>query len=215
MEPVEWTSDGWPRAPLGARRSEPMPAPMGIAQRPMIELSDDFKAPELKLTWGAWKESDMSRYKPGDGVLIVRAKGNSYAESSPLTIMARDKSYVVQVMAKIEEGSRAAMGLEYGTKVAVFVELKKGQLNVHGPKENLATREWPAETAWFRIMNRENRLEILVSGDGQKWQSLVADIDVSGFNHNDQKGGFQAARPALSASGEGSVRFTDFRYRGI
>jgi beta-xylosidase len=181
----------------------------------MIELSDDFKAPALKATWGAWKESDMSRFKVGDGALTVRAKGNSYAESSPLTIMARDESYVVQVTAKIDAESCAALGLEYNPKVAVFVELKKGQLNVHGPKEKLVTREWPAETAWFRMMNRKNRVEILASTDGRDWQSLVADVDVSGFNQNDQRGGFQAARPALAASGKGNVRFTDFRYRDL
>src|ERR1017187_960850 len=87
--------------------------PMGVAQRPMIELSDDFKAPALKATWGAWKEPDMSRYQVGQGALTVRAKGNSYAESSPLTIKARDESYEVQVVAEIENGTRAALALEY------------------------------------------------------------------------------------------------------
>jgi xylan 1,4-beta-xylosidase len=212
MEPVEWTSDGWPRAPLGARRSEPMPAPMGIAQRPMIKLSDDFQAPALKATWGAWKEPDMSRYQVGDGALTVRAKGNTYAESSPLTIRARDESYEVQVVAKIADESSAALGLEYNPKVAVYVELKKGQLNINGPKEKLATREWATETAWFKLINRRNRVEILVSEDGQKWQNLLADFDASGFNQNDQHGGFQAARPALAAYGSGTARFTDFRY---
>jgi beta-xylosidase len=215
LEPVEWTSDGWPQTPLGARRGEPMPAPMGVAQRPMIELSDDFKSPVLKATWGAWKEPDMSRYQVGDGALTVRAKGNSYAESSPLTIRARDESYEVQVTAKTEGESGAALGLEYNPRVAVFVELKKGQLNVNGPKEKPATRDWAADTAWFKLINRKNRVEILVSEDGQKWQSLAVDIDVSGFNQNDQHGGFQAARPALAASGDGSVRFTGFRYRAI
>ena len=192
-----------------------MPAPMGVAQRPMIELSDDFKSPVLKATWGAWKETDMNRFKVGDGVLIVRAKGDSYAESSPLTIRARDESYEVQVAAKIEAQSSAALGLEYNPNVAVFVELKSGQLNVYGPKEKLATREWPAATAWFRIVNRKNRVEIMVSDDGQKWQSLISDFDASGFNQNEQHGGFQAARPALAASGSGSTRFTDFLYRRL
>jgi xylan 1,4-beta-xylosidase len=213
MEPVDWRSDGWPRAPFGARRSEPMSAPMGVAQRPMIELSDDFKAPALKATWGAWKEPDMSRYQVGDGALTVRAKGNSYAESSPLTIRARDESYEVQVIAKIEGENGAALGLEYNPKVAVFVELKGGQLNVYGLKEKLATREWAEDTAWLRLVNRKNRVEILASEDGLKWQSLTTDFDASDFNQNDQHGGFQAARPALAASGNGSVRFTDFRYR--
>ena len=215
MEPIEWTGDGWPFAPLGARRSAPMPAPMGVAQRPMIALSDDFKAPALKATWGAWNETDMSRFKVGGGVLIVRAKGDSYAESSPLTIRARDESYVVQVGAKVEGGSGAALGLEYHPNVAVFVELKGGQLNVYGRKEQLATRAWAAETAWFRIVNRKNRVEILASADGQEWQSLIADFDVSDFDQNGQHGGFQAARPALAASGSGEARFTDFRYNSL
>ena len=215
MEPIEWTRDGWLRAPLGARRGQPMPAPMGVAQRPMIELSDDFKAPVLKATWGAWKEKDMSRFKVGDGALIVRAKGNSYAESSPLTIRARDESYEVQVAATIEDENCAALALEYSPKVALFIELKKGELNVYGPKEKLATREWPAVTAWFKMVNRKNRMEVFVSDDGQKWQSLVADFDVSDFDTNGQRGGFQAARPALAASGSGSTRFTDFRYRRL
>ena len=215
MEPIEWTSDGWPRAPLGARRGEPIPAPMGVAQRPMIDLSDDFKAPSLKATWGAWKEPDMSRFNVGGGALVVRAKGSSYADSSPLTLMARDESYSMQVFAKIEGESAAALGLEYNPKVAVFVELKKGQLNVYGPKEKITTRAWTAETAWLRMVNRKNRVEILVSENGRKWQSLLTDFDASGFTQNGQHGGFQAARPALAASGAGSVRFTDFRYRVI
>ena len=215
MEPIEWTSDGWPRAPLGARRGQPMPAPMGVAQKPMIELSDDFKAPVLKATWGAWKEKDMSRFMVGDGALIVRAKGNSYAESSPLTIRARDESYEVQVAAKIEGQSRAALGLEYNPSVAVFVEFKSGQLNVYGPKGKLTTQAWQTETAWFKMVNQKNRVEFFVSDDGQKWQTLIADFDASGFNQNEQHGGFQAARPALAASGSGSTRFTNFSYRKL
>ncbi len=214
LEPVEWTSDGWPRAPLGARRSEPMAAPMGVAQRPMIELSDDFKAPALKATWGAWKEPDMQRFRVGDGTLTVQAKGGSYAESSPLTIMARDESYAVQVVARIEAQSRAALGLEYNPKVAIFVELGNGQLNIFGPQEKLASREWRADRAWLRIVNQKNRVEILASEDGQKWQSLLAEFDASSFNQNEQRGGYQAARPALAASGIGRAYFTDFRYRG-
>jgi beta-xylosidase len=215
MEPVHWTPDGWPSAPLGSRRGEPMPAPMGVAQRPMLELSDDFQSPMLKATWGAWKETDMSRFQVGNGVLVVRAKGSSYAESSPLTIRARDESYLVQVTAKTEGGCGAALGLEYNPNVAVFAEMKNGQMTVYGPKGQLASREWPAEAAWLRLVNRKNRVEFLAGADGQKWQSLLSDFDVSDFDQNGQHGGFQAARPALAASGAGSARFTDFRYSAV
>ena len=215
MEPVEWTVDGWPRAPLGALRNEPMPAPMGVAQRPMIDLSDDFKAPALKATWGAWQEADMSRFRVGGGALAVRAKGNSYAESSPLTIMARDESYAVQVIAEIEGKCAAALAIEYNPKMAIYVELKSGLLSVSGPKGQLADRAWPAPTAWLRMVNRKNRVEVLGSMDGQKWESLTTDFDVSDFDQNGQHGGYQAARPTLAASGSGNARFRDFRYHSV
>ena len=209
--------DGWLAAlrRLGARRSEPMPAPMGVAQRPMIELSDDFNAPVLRATWGAWKEIDMSRFEVGHGALKVRAKGNSYSESSPLTIMARHESYVVQVHATIKGESSAALGLEYNPSVAIYVEWKAAQLSVYRLNEKMATCQWPAKTTWFRMVNRRNCVEILVSGDGNKWQSLITGFDASGFDHNHQRGGFQAARPALAAIGNGHVRFADFLYREL
>ncbi len=215
LEPVEWTADGWPTAPLGSRRGEPMPAPMGLAQRPMIALSDDFQSPVLKATWGAWKETDMSRFTAGGGVLLVRAKGNSYAESSPLTIRACDESYAVQVTAKIEGESGAALGLEYNPNVAVFAEMKNGRMTVYGPKGQLISREWASETSRLRLVNRRNRVEILASADGQKWQSLLTDFDASDFDQNGQHGGFQAARPALAASGTGNVRFSHFQYSAL
>ena len=180
----------------------------------MMELSDDFKAPALKATWGAWKD-DMSRFQVGNGVLIVRSKGASYAESSPLTIRARDENYVVQVMAQIEGGSAAALGVEYNPNVAIFAEMKNGRMTVYGPKGQLADRGWAAETAWLRLVNRKNHVEVLVSADGHKWQSLLADFDVSDFTQNGQHGGFQAARPALAASGAGNVRFSSFSYSAL
>ena len=211
LEPVEWSGDGWPRAPLGAFRGDPMPAPMGVEQRPMIELSDDFKEPILRATWSAWNEPDMSRFQVGGGSLTMRAKGNSLGESSPLTIMARDESYEVQVAATPQGESTAALGLFYNPAAGVFVELKNGQVTVSKSKQPLASREWKANTARFKIVNRSNQVETLASTDGRDWQSLAAGIDVSDFQHN-KLHGFQAARPSVAASGNGNARFTGFRY---
>ena len=214
MEPIEWTGDGWPRAPLGAMRAAPMPAPMGVAQAPMMELSDNFSAPALRATWGAWNETDMSRFQPGRGTLTIRAKGNASVDSSPLTVMARDESYEVQVVASLRGASSAALGLFYASAAGVFVDLKNGQLTVSESKRPLASRDWHAGAAALKIVNRSNRVEVLASVDGRDWQSLAADIDVSGFQTNKMHG-FQALRPALAASGNGSALFSDFRYRKL
>jgi xylan 1,4-beta-xylosidase len=216
MEPIEWTSDGWPRAPLGANRGEPMPAPMGVAQRPMIPLSDDFKSSDLKLTWGALKESDPTRFKSGGGTLSVRAKGDSFADSSPLLVKARHESYSVQTVAETDTDCLAALGLFYDSKAAVHIQLNAGQLEVLGPgNAKLAARDWQKKSAWLRMDNLQNRVSFLASENGQDWQSLTADFDVSHFNHNDQKRGFQAATPGLAAIGHGAARFSDFVYREL
>ena len=213
LEPVEWTVDGWPRAPMGAHRGEPMPAPMGVAQRPMLSLSDDFRAPRLKATWGAWDETDLRRFQVGGGALTVRGKGQTPGKSSPLTIMARDASYEVQVVVTPQNDGAGALGLFYNPNNGVFAELKGGRLRVYGARETLADREWKASAAHLKIINRRHSVEFMASENGRDWRSLVAGFDASGFQTNVLHG-FQALRPALAASG-GGARFTAFQYRAL
>ena len=214
MEPVEWSADGWPVAPLGARRGEPMPAPMGAAQRPMIPLSDSFRSPTLRPTWGVYDERDMGRFRPGDGALRVRAKGDAPGASSPLTVMARDAGYRVEVAVSAERGARAALGLFYSPKHHLFAEIEDGGLRVADAERTLAQVAWKGAAAHLRIVNRRNRVEFLASRDGRRWRSLVADLDTSGYVQN-AMGGFQALRPALAACGAGEARFTAFRYASL
>ena len=214
MEPVEWTNDDWPRAMGGARRGDPIPAPMGVAQRPMLGLSDDFRAPRLKATWQAWNETDMSRFETGRGALTIRAKSDTPGQSSPLTIMARDADYQAEVLAAPQGGCGAALGLFYSPGNWLFAEIRGGQLRVYGAKQTLASRAWKADAAHLKIVNRHNRIEFLASENGRDWQSLAAVFDASGYNHN-ALGGFQALRPALAATGTGAARFSHFSYRAL
>jgi xylan 1,4-beta-xylosidase len=214
MEPVVWTPDDWPRAPLGAKRADPMPAPMGIAQRPMLPLSDNFRATSLKATWRAWDESDMTRFQAGPGALTIRAKGNSPGTSSPLTVTARDTSYQVQVVATPQPTCGAALGLFYDPHNWLFAELRSGQLSVYDPKATLVSVPWAAQAAHLKIDNRNSRVEFLAGANGKDWQSLVAGIDVSGYQ-TDMLHGFLSLRPALAASGMGEAQFSGFIYRAI
>lgn len=191
-----------------------MPAPMGVAQRPMIALSDDFRAPILRATWGAWNELDMSRFQTGDGTLTVRAKGETLAQSSPLTVMARDESYMVQVVATPPENGAAALGLFYNVDNWLWIDLKDGELSVRDAKQALVARLWKAGRTHLKIVNRRNRVDFLASANGVDWISLVEGVDVSDYVHN-KRGGFQALRPALAASGAGEARFADFEYRAL
>jgi len=214
MEPIEWTTDGWPRAPLGPNRDQVFRAPLGISERPMIDLSDSFLASELNPTWGAWDETSMSRFKTGLGSLSISAKGPAPAHSSPLTIMARHPRYQVQVVAEPTGGCGGALGLFYNVDNWLFAELKNAQLKVYGPKEVLATCSWRKPVVHLRIVNRNNRVAFLASEAGSDWHTLVQDIDVSGYVHNRLKG-FQCLRLALASSVQGETRFADFAYKAL
>ena len=150
----------------------------------------------------------------GGGALTVRGKGQAPGKSSPLTMMARDASYEVQVVVTPQNDGAGALGLFYNPNNGVFAELKGGRLRVYGAKETLADREWKAVAAHLKIINRRHSVEFLASENGRDWQSLVAGYDASGFKTNILHG-FQALRPSLTANGGGEARFTEFSYRAL
>ena len=51
-------------------------------------------------------------------------------------------------------------------------------------------------------------------GDGNGWRLHPTRMEVSGI-HQNVFGGFLSLRPGLYASGNGTVRFRDFRYRAL
>ena len=49
---------------------------------------------------------------------------------------------------------------------------------------------------------------------GKKWERYDRAIEVSGYHHNVAYD-FLSLRPALYASGQGEVRFRNFKYRAL
>ena len=66
-------------------------------------------------------------------------------------------------------------------------------------------------TFHIRLHNRGNRVTMQVSKDGEQWQTLAKNVDVSTMHHNTY-GGFYALRPALVSLKKGSTVFRRFRY---
>jgi beta-xylosidase len=211
MEPINWSSDGWPIAPMSSKRGESMPAPMAFAQQPMLALSDDFRAPRLRVTWRAWDEVDMSRFQVHRGFLMIRAKGDSPGNSSPLTVSARDASYSVQVALSPQGNCGAALGLFYNPDNWIFAELRSGNLRVYTNRATLATKPWSSAGATVKIVNRNNSVDFLARDRGDQWQPLVARFDTSTYKTNTLHG-FLSLRPALAANGAGTAQFGDFVY---
>ena len=67
---------------------------------------------------------------------------------------------------------------------------------------------------WLRLRNDRHIVTVYYSGDGKTWERYDRGVEVSGYHHNVAYD-FLSLRPALYASGEGEVRFRNFKYRAL
>ena len=211
--PIEWTPDGWFRVPEGitADSAIPMPIP-GAVQRPFLDPSDGFTAPQLGLQWGFWHEYDPVRFKTGDGALTLQAGGKSLAETSALTTPVGGHSYTVEIDIEADRDCVSGLLLFYNPDHAtgillssegIFALLANGGVQSHIEKG--ATR------ATFSIVNDRQEVDFYYRLPGKPWRRMEESAEISGMDHN-VLGGFLDVRPALCAYGSGKATFRAFRY---
>lgn len=74
----------------------------------------------------------------------------------------------------------------------------------------------PARRMHLRLENREHIVTFHYSLDGKNWVRHGLRLESSGYNVNTSvPGQGESLRPALFASGDGAVRFRNYRYRAI
>ena len=66
----------------------------------------------------------------------------------------------------------------------------------------------------IRWENNRHIVTFWTSTDGALWSKFDTQMEVSGYHHNTAYD-FLSLRPGLYASGQGSVRFRDFRYEAL
>mgnify|MGYP000612213596 CR=1 FL=1 len=86
IEPIEWTEDGWYRTVSAAT---PVTPEQEIKHG--LELSDDFKGPQLELQWTFWKEYASKSLTFKEDILWMKAKGRTPADGRVLLTTAEDK----------------------------------------------------------------------------------------------------------------------------
>jgi beta-xylosidase len=67
---------------------------------------------------------------------------------------------------------------------------------------------------FFRFENNRHIVTFHTSTDGVKWTKYDVQMEVSGYHHNVAYD-FLSLRPGLYASGNGKVRFRNFKYQAI
>lgn len=217
LEPVEWTADGWFKR-AGADVAQPIAKPAGEAVTHGFPFSDDFAASRMGVQWSFYKGSveDRDRYRYESNALVLKAKGTTPADSSPLWFVTGDYAYEIEVEIDADPGATAGLLLFYSRKLYAGLGYSAKNLIMHqyGTERPAAKPASLAQRVFIRLRNDRHILTMFYSGDGERWQRFDRGIDVSGYHHNVAYE-FLSLRPALYAAGTGEVRFRNFRYHAL
>jgi beta-xylosidase len=226
LEPVRWKENGWLES-LGGDLSAAIEKPVDLPGQPHGQaLSDDFGTDRFGLQWSFYDPApdERSRIERRDGSLFLHAKGTTPGDSSPLTCIAGDQSYEIEVGVEVDGFTEAGMLLYYNRRLYAGLGLgpqglmlhRYGLQRLHGtPPGQRSDRDatLPGKLR-IRMTNLRNILTIFTSvDDGRNWVKFDVQMEVSGYHHNVAYD-FLSLRPGLYAAGTGTARFTDFRYRG-
>ena len=215
LEPMAWSSDGWPKATggdLSRPLAKPRPASTGSHGIALSGFSDDSF--DKKLAFHASQGDYSRRVKLKDGVLQLAGEGTGPADSSPLLFVAGDRSYDVSVEIEIDGAAQGGLLLFYNEKLFCGLGLSEGKLHAYriGQEER-----WPpggpatTRRLHLRAVNDENVVTFFHSLDGKSW-TKERSFEVAGYNHN-VADGFLSLRPGIYASGKGAATFRNLTYR--
>jgi beta-xylosidase/lysophospholipase L1-like esterase len=218
LEPIEWLSDGWFRtARYDPARPIPKPIPESRGEHGLA-YSDDFSTSKMGVQWSfyAGDASDRERYRYESNSLVLTAKGQSPADSSPLWFVTGDHAYEVEVEIDADPGATAGLLLFYNRRLYVGLGYSDKNFIMHsyGIERPGAKPPHVGRTLHLRLRNDRHIVTIHYSVDGKTWDRYDRGMEVSGYHHNVGYD-FLSLRPALYAAGQGEVRFRHFRYRAL
>ena len=215
LQPIEWTNDGWYKTPDGIKTDEPIKRPAGIASDAVFSLNDNFEGNTLKPQWKFFGEYDTSRFHLADNSLVIKAKGHSVGDCSPLLCIPSDHSYIAQVELFIEGEATGGLVLFYNNNAHSGILADKENILA-----NLRGWQFPTEKkviknhVFLRLKNINNTVDMYYSIDGEKWNKIENSVEVSSYNHN-VLSGFLSLRLGLCSMGDGKVKFKNFIYKSI
>jgi xylan 1,4-beta-xylosidase len=222
LEPIEWTADGWFRAKggiLGAPLRKPKGGgPAAQAEPAGLALSDDFSRSALGLRWSFFAPGphEATRLRHDGNSLVMRGKGTSLADCSPLTCITGDRAYQAQVELEVSGQAHGGLAMFYDNRCHAGIGFSATQMLTYGyGQEQAWMREpIPGGRVYLRVTNRDQVVKYEYSFDGRQWKAHPWQMEVSGFHHN-VFGGFLSLRIGLFAAGDGEVRLRNFVYRGL
>jgi xylan 1,4-beta-xylosidase len=215
LQPIEWTNDGWYKTPDSIKTDEPIKRPEGIVSNSVFSLNDIFEGNKLKPQWKFYGEYDTNRFHLVDNSLVIKAKGHSVGDCSPLLCIPSDHSYIAQVELFIEGEATGGLVLFYNNNAYSGILADKENILA-----NLRGWQFPTEKkviknhVFLRLKNINNTVDMYYSIDGKKWNKIENSVEISSYHHN-VLSGFLSLRLGLCSMGDGKVKFKNFIYKYI
>lgn len=221
LDRIEWTADGWPRF-LGKDLSQAAPKPKHSkklkAQPHGIALSDDFSKDKFGIQWAFYDPgaNEKARVTYENGALVLSAKGDSPSNCSPITCLTGDQAYRCEVEIEVEGDATGGVLFFYNKRMYCGLGFNEKNFVRHRTAID-ARGAKPAgigRRMFIRFENDKHNVTMHTSPDGKTWTKYGVQMEVSGYHHNVAYD-FLSLRPGLYASGNGKVRFRNFRYQTI
>ncbi len=156
--PVVWTPDGWFRVPDGVSESGPIEKAQ-INSPSAAEPASGFPGEALDPQWQFWKGYDPSRVRLADGVLTLAAHADGIPATSPLTRVATDRTYTVEVEVEIAPGGEAGLLLLYDNNHCCGLRLNADAHVRPQSRTNVVS----ASRATLRIVNDDQEVDCFYS----------------------------------------------------
>ena len=203
LEPIRWGEDDWPEAVV-RDIGGPIDAPVGAAaQTAAPDIADDFSQLELGRRWTfhAPGRGESERVRIEDG-LVLRGKGTSPADTSPLAMLTGDHAYEVEVDVSVQHDVEAGLLLFFNNRLFCGMGIDGERMLSYSGGIRTHWRE-PAP-ATDRITLRLRNDEHIVTGwyrvPGGEWTRHGIRYETSGY-HVNTVGDLLSLRPALYAAG--------------
>ena len=172
----------------------------------------------MGVQWGFYKgtDADRDRYRYEGGSLVLKARGTSPSDCSPLSFVTGDHAYEIEVEIDADPGATAGLLLFYSSRLYAGLGYSASNFIMHsyGLDRMQAKPSHVGRTLRIRIRNDRHIVTMHYSVDGRRWERYDRGMELSGYHHNVAYE-FLSLRPALYAAGTGEVRFRDFTYRAL
>jgi beta-xylosidase len=207
IEPIEWTTDGWPRV------AQQWPEWPGAQAR--LPLDDSFDGAKLGLQWQFHRDFDPTRFRLENGALLLQGRGDSAGTSQPLCVMPRDECYTIE--AELELHGAATGGLMLFATPEMHVGLALTDAGkVRRVDSGMKTYKWARDITHdsrrvtFRITNRHEDVTLSHRDAAGAWHTLTPAYAIDRMGDS-----LSGVRAALFVHGTGAARFLSFRYQPL